>query len=203
MMVDDSRLLRIEVGNDWAYIDGILRALRNPYNATKTIKSTRPGNTQARFRKTLAHKYEAAQSAKKPMESLWCPIVGAFCDGLMMRAAHIVKKNVGENVAQALFGETTDSQGHIWQPSNGLLINRRYEMWLDAGVIVIVPDDDAENEFKVVVLDMSAFDDAIDYSIPVGTALDGRRLQFRGGVSAAEAASLFQDGRHSPPPPTG
>lgn len=107
-IADDSRLLRIEIRNDWAYIDGILRALRNPYNATKTIKSTRPGNTQARFRKALADKYEAAQSAKKPMESLWCPIVGAFCDGLMMRATHIVKNNVGENAAQALFGETQD-----------------------------------------------------------------------------------------------
>lgn len=65
-------------------------------------------------------------------------------------------------------------------------------MWLDAGVIVIVLDDNAENEFKVVVLDMSAFDDAIDYSIPVGAALDGRRLQFRGAFRPQKRYLYFK-----------
>ncbi|KAF4867879.1 hypothetical protein CGCSCA1_v012953 [Colletotrichum siamense] len=165
---------------DWSYIDLLISRYLPVHGAVKSVKSTNSDARRPQFRKALI---EASGSLSSDGKSLWCPISKAFWPAIALTAGHVVKVNVGDNVAFALFGTPEDEKSHIWSKKNGILMLEEYEEAWDAGRFVIVPklrDDGSEDEtLKIIVLDRSLLDEKAAINRPWGKALDGLELQFK------------------------
>ncbi|TID00138.1 hypothetical protein CH35J_005798 [Colletotrichum higginsianum] len=151
--------LRLLQEDDWHYIDHLINRMARPAGAVVDLSSKRSKEEQDRFRTELIKAHGQNPYTEK---MFWCPIGRSKFNKKAMVAAHIVKHNVGENSARALFGE--HPTGHINSVKNGLMMLDILETAWDQGRFVIVPviDDhgnpvvDEENPdgcLQVIVLD--------------------------------------------------
>ena len=122
------------------------------------------GKEQALFRKNLidyyGSKYQPTDEELKlwPLANedaeYWCPISHKYHARDRMMAAHIVPFAVGEPNCTFVFGKSDeDDRGLLFNPNNGLFIDKDFEKALDRAQIAIVPADNGSKDLKVVVFD--------------------------------------------------
>ena len=126
---------------DWAYIDLVLTRFQVPTGAKVVFKNPRDDdNHQTTFRNEVLKLYNSsAPPAEDGTPQFFCVISGKPVTN--MCAAHIVKHNVTEVVAERLFGKAGHQRGHLYNPANGIPIAKGFERMLDKSEIVIIPGD--------------------------------------------------------------
>ncbi|KAL1845114.1 hypothetical protein VTK73DRAFT_1096 [Phialemonium thermophilum] len=160
----------------WSYIDLLISRYRTPRRAREVLQVHRKQDKQAQFRADVLRSY----SAQRGDLTAFCVVSGKFWPKSFVRAAHIVRHNVGEVPAEHIFGPAPDGKGHIWHPSNGLPMLQIYEELFDDGEIAIVPDTTVAGGWKVVFFDPQyASTLQQDEDCPYGSQLHERRLTFR------------------------
>ncbi|KAK4939878.1 hypothetical protein LTR10_019946 [Elasticomyces elasticus] len=120
-----------------------------------------------------------------------CPITDTEYYPDHMRAAHLVPAALGELNCAYLFGRPVEDGWQIlFNPNNGLLLNKEIQKAFDRAVLQVVPDLTAENQgFKVAYL---ADQGLLEIG---GTAwsdeLHDRDVEFRKGVKGPGIENLF------------
>lgn len=110
----------------------------------------------------------------------WCPISKSFHLERDIVAAHIVPYTIGEVSAAYLYGmDPENGYEAIWSVANGMLLHQEIERALDAAQIIIVPDENDENELKLVVLDESILDVLVTNKGPTFRDLNNQKLEFK------------------------
>ncbi len=132
---------------DYAIIDPIIRCYPELEGARVTVKQQRTEQKQRLFRKKLCAKYSSMPN--RTSDVAYCQISHELVP--TTTAAHIVNVNVGNKIAEVLFGH---GQEHIWPEGNGLVIQKAYERLLDEAKAVVLPisNDPGETEFELVLL---------------------------------------------------
>ncbi|KAK7398564.1 hypothetical protein QQX98_012042 [Neonectria punicea] len=130
--------------DDWAYIDLVISRLQAPDGAKLTLFKSRDDKSQSRFRQAVLSSYDA--------EAGWCCLEGSYFMAKYVTAAHIVPYNIGEVNAEYLFGPTTEKEGHLMSPHNGIPMLKMHEYALDKGLIALVPVPDS-NDVRIILFD--------------------------------------------------
>ncbi|EPE09024.1 hypothetical protein F503_06800 [Ophiostoma piceae UAMH 11346] len=172
---------------DWTLIDAVLRCYPELEDARKIVKLRRTEQQQVLFKKKLFAAYETGPNNET--ELIYCPILHERMDHAAMKAAHIVKVNVGPKTAEALFGERED---HIWSPKNGLVIHHAYERLLDDAKAVILPASDNPGETELVFLLLTRDIGRAAATVWGYETLHGRRLQFLNKYRPAKRYLYFK-----------
>lgn len=159
---------------DWAYLDLLISHYKTPEGARLSLFASRDDDAQSRFHQKVLKAYGAEKNKKT-----CCVISGQWHLSRHVKAAHIVRYNVGEPSARHLFGPSGDKDGHLMGVKNGIPIHEEYEEALDDARLIIVPDGDPDKGcWKLYWLyEEDAQDDTSP--IPLGHELHGRSLQFR------------------------
>ncbi|OAA59864.1 hypothetical protein SPI_06062 [Niveomyces insectorum RCEF 264] len=157
--------------DDWTTIDSTIRLFPHLAHAQKSVKARRQPAMGKRFRAELIKAYGAEDELS---DDIWCPVSQKYIEKSVAVAAHIVKFNIGELVARALFGE---DEKHIWNSRNGLVLHKNFKRLLDEAKAVILPASDAEDEtdFIFFLLDQNI---GRLHSRVTAEDLHGRKLQF-------------------------
>jgi hypothetical protein len=173
--VDFDLFQRRENAKDMGYLDLLMMRFSEPSDSQVTMKQPRNMDQQARWRKELFKAYDVIDDRT---DEVWCPISKTWYQSRDVAAAHIVRHNITDAVADNLFGEKKGGS-HIWSLQNGIPILKAYEEMMDDAKIAIVPAPDGEN-LRVKVLDPKVLEAGSRItSRPVGHALDGCVLEFR------------------------
>lgn len=94
LMADDARLLLVDhPGDDWAYVDGLLRAYRHGYAHGESNSMSRSMMllSMSAFRKKLVDRYDALRSPERRQTSgVWCPVSRIFFRHASTVAVHII-----------------------------------------------------------------------------------------------------------------
>ncbi|KAI0155341.1 hypothetical protein GGR57DRAFT_511735 [Xylariaceae sp. FL1272] len=169
---------------DWAYLDLLINRQRPPVGATVSHFRSRDNEEQECFRRAVIKSY-GAKKTSHPNSAIWCVVAGRYMTKASVRAAHIVRYNVGEGQAEYLFGSSNHRNGHLMSPSNGLPMCEMYEELFDNGRIVFTPDVASKDSIVIQVLDKELLDeDGSDIGMePWGKDLDGRKLTFPEGCN--------------------
>lgn len=191
---------------DWAYLDLLISRYKTPEGARLSLFAPRDADAQQRFRKNVLKAYGAEKR-----NAAWCVISGQWHPARSIRAAHIVRYNVGEPSARHLFGPPDDKDGHLMGAKNSIPIHEEYEAALDEARLVIVPDGDQEkgqgsiSGWKVYWL-YEADEKEKTTALPLGHELHGRSLQFQNDFRPAArylyfafCMSLLRRQRHDVP----
>ncbi|UKZ84362.1 uncharacterized protein TrAFT101_000272 [Trichoderma asperellum] len=190
-MLDDMIWRQDRENADWAYLDLLISRYKTPEGARLSLFAPRDADAQQRFRAKVLKAYGAADG-----HAAWCAISGQWHDASLIKAAHIVRYNVGEPSAQHLFGPSNDKDGHLMGAKNGIPIHQVYEQALDEARLVIVPDGDQENGqastsgWKVYWL-YEADAKKRSLALPSGSELHGRSLQFQNDFRPAARYLYF------------
>ncbi|KAI1822705.1 hypothetical protein F4861DRAFT_378447 [Xylaria intraflava] len=172
--VDNERWSKQAYADDWSYIDLLVSRVKEPSQATVTLKNSGDEEKQARWRTAVMKAYNAEVGKLEA----WCPISQTYEPVEYVAAAHIVRYNVGEQAAVHLFGPSESPKGHIWSLRNGIPLLSIYEKMLEDGQIAIIPTDG--DQLMVVVLDDTerAIAPGGQGGKPRGRELHGRILKF-------------------------
>ncbi|PNP43707.1 hypothetical protein TGAMA5MH_04679 [Trichoderma gamsii] len=173
-LMDDMIWQQDRQNTDWAYLDLLISRYKTPEGARLSLFAPRDPSAQERFRKKVLKAYDAIDE-----DLLWCVISGKYFPASTMKAAHIVRYNLGEPSARHLFGPPGDKDGHLMSDKNGIPMYERYEKAFDDARLVIVPDGDSEKGcWKVYCLD-DPDTHKPSKAVPFGRELHGRSLQFQ------------------------
>ncbi len=148
--------------------------------------STGARTEQEQFKRLLRQAYTPMEGSAEydppylDPPHFWCPVTRQWHDTNAVRAAHIVPSAIGEANAAYVFGLAPDEGWKaLWDFTNGLLLHARVGQALGAGQLVIVPDDECADEFKLIVLDESILDKTPYGGGPKYSALNNSRLHFK------------------------
>ncbi|KAL9013114.1 MAG: hypothetical protein Q9173_002174 [Seirophora scorigena] len=123
-----------------------------------TGAGTRDAKLQSAFRQELQ-----ALSETKPPQFTRCPITKQWHDTQDLVAAHLFPYRSGQAAMISIFGK--DAENELFSPKNGMLITKRAEELLDAGLLLIVPDLPADPTMAQLALWAST--DQKDYRVKV------------------------------------
>lgn len=186
-MLDNMMMWRQDRENtDWAYLDLLISRYKTPEGARLSPFASRDPDAEQSFQKNVLKAYDAGGRINR-----WCVISGQYQDTSIVKAAHIVRHNVGELSARHLFGPPDDKDGHLMAAKNGIPMHYWYEQALDDGRLIIVPDGDPKNgRWKVYCLD-DPDAQPMTRTILLGRKLHGRSLQFQNDFRPAAGYLYF------------
>jgi hypothetical protein len=169
-----------------AYFSALVRNMDDPEGAA-IIKSHKfQGNDQRDFRRRMAKNHRDSRIPEgQGTDQLWCPITQKYWPAGAVNAAHIVPQCLGEESVAHLLGITgEDAYDFLWGTGNQMCLFKLVKNRFDNARIVIVPENDHSEEYKLVVLDESLlYDDAqkiICLGLPSWADLNNQRLNFNG-----------------------
>ena len=164
-----------------AYLAAVVESLPEPPGARLKKQGPRAIFDQSSFRQRLIQTYNPPEWNHDPDNPEgWCPVSKQMWQLEDVTAAHIVPYAVGEVNAAYLFGlDPEESYEAIWSVKNGLLLHKKIEKALDDAKVVIIPDEQDQNELKLVVLN----DTLLNVKVGIGGStfreFHNRRLEFK------------------------
>jgi hypothetical protein len=108
---------------DSSYLDSLIRLYKTPQGARRALFTKRDKKTQDRFRADVLEAYDAFNDEG----AVWCVITKQHLYPRNVKAAQIVRYNVGEVTAAHLFGPPDSRDGHLMRAKNALPIHEYYE----------------------------------------------------------------------------
>lgn len=201
----DKKLYTVQAKKLQSDPEPVTQGARRLFMRWFTKSSTDPGATAGKRSSRDQEKFKAdlieASNASDPnpkSAALWCPILGAFVDREVMKAAHIFPYSHGQDLMTDIFGAEENEKNELFSANNGILIHSGAEERFDKGYFVIVPstnDDSAEEieawhkstakRYKIRVLDRDAKmmklflpPSAMKDKSKAWVDLDGQELQF-------------------------
>ena len=171
-----------------AYLAALVDRLPEPAGARFKKLEGRSDTDNEQFRKLVRNAYiptvgspaHDAPESDLPGPLMWCPVTKDWHQPNHTTVAHIVPYGIGEFNASYIFGLSMDEGWNvIWGFENGLVLFSMIERHLDDGRIVLVPDDESIDEFKLIVLEDSLLSMQLYSNGPRYRDLHNKRLRFK------------------------
>ncbi|CAH0054876.1 unnamed protein product [Clonostachys solani] len=173
----------------WSYLDMLIRLYKTPEGARCTLFTKRTQEARNRFRTDVLKAYDAFNDDGE----VWCAISKRHYWAKNIKAAYIVRYNVGEATAAHLFGPTDSKDGHLMGAKNAFPMHEYYEKLFDEGGLVIVPDAEAgPNCWKTQWLyGEHEKRPGGGEGLPTGTGLQNLKLEFKNDFRPAARYLYF------------
>lgn len=169
-----------------AYLAALVESLSEPSGAKVKKQGKRDKHEHELFKRLVRKAYspqkgdEGYDAPDTDLHLVWCPVTQAWHESPNVRTAHLVPYAIGEVNAAYIFGlPIEDGWNALWTPHNGIPLYYKVEEAMDKGRLLIVPELDSANNFKVVLLDESLSETSIYLHGPKFGELHNRTLIFK------------------------
>ncbi|KAI0108013.1 hypothetical protein F4776DRAFT_418699 [Hypoxylon sp. NC0597] len=180
-LVDNELWKGLYQNGDREYIELLVTQCRSPLNPQRTLFRPESAAVQESFRTAIFDRSGMVIRKSFGEDKAWCAVSGTYHRFRCIKAAHFTR-NLGEIQARYLFGQASDSRGHIMSLQNGIPMHISYQKLLDEARITLFPVA-GKGCWRILVLDKTIQEAKNQWKVdPWGMQLDGRDLQFPEGV---------------------